>query len=72
MLNYLFNRKEFGLSAYWGRDAELVGRALTMRRAYAPRAGRQGKKLDTDSTDGHGFVTGEVGEKLTRLRGTAA
>ena len=28
--NYLFRRKEFGLSAYWPRNAELLATALIM------------------------------------------
>jgi hypothetical protein len=28
--NYLFRRKEFGLSAYWPRNAELLATALLM------------------------------------------
>jgi hypothetical protein len=30
MANYLFRRKEFGLSAYWPRNAELLATALIM------------------------------------------
>ena len=31
--NYLFIRTEFGLSAYWGTNAELLALTLTMARA---------------------------------------